>query len=313
MTQESLTIGIDVAKDRLEVAFGSRGELDCLPYTEGAIAGLIERLQSTSPRLIVVEATGGFERSVAAALAGAGLPVAVVNPRQVRDFARATGKLAKTDAIDARVLAHFGAAIRPKLRPLKDNERQVLTDQVARRRQIVAMITQEKNRLKRASPTVRGDIEDHIRYLKRRLARVEDEIERTIKASPLYLADVQLLVSAPGIGLVTASSLVALCPELGTLNRCPMAALVGLAPFNRDSGVRRGTRTIWGGRKTVRAVLYMATVAAIRCNPVIKAFYQRLIAAGKKPKVALTACMRKLLTILNAMLKHRTTWAFQRP
>lgn len=311
MSQHSLTVGIDVAKDRLDVAFGSQGQMISMEYTQPTTAGLIERLKKVSPSLIVLEATGGFERPLAASLAAAGLPVTVVNPRQIRDFARAIGKLAKTDALDARVLAHFGEAVRPEVRPIKDQDRQILTDQVVRRRQIVAMLTQEKNRLKQASKNVRPDIQDHICYLERRLARVEAEIECTLKANPIYLADVQLLVSVPGVGPATAAALVALTPELGRLNRREIAALVGTAPFNRDSGIRRGTRAIWGGRKTVRTLLYMSTVAAIRCNPIIRAFYQRLITAGKKPKVAITACMRKMIIILNAMMKHRTTWRLQ--
>lgn len=307
MTQ-SVFIGIDVSKARLDVALGEKGELFSLSHSEQQIPALVEKLKASFPQLIIIEASGGLERYLVASLAEAGLPVVVVNPRQVRDFAKATGKLAKTDAIDARVLAEFGAALKPPQRPLRDSERQRIADQVSRRRQIVNMLIQEKNRLSRAADPVRADIEHHINYLQERLKQCNDDIEKMIKESPLYQETVELLTTVPGVGPVTTAALVAFCPELGTLNRHQIAALIGTAPFNRDSGTRRGQRIVWGGRKLLRNLLYMATVSAIRCNSKIRTFYSRLIAAGKKFKVAITACMRKLIIILNAMVKQRQPW-----
>jgi transposase len=258
--------------------------------------------------LIVLEATGGLETPVVTALVEAGWPVAVINPRQARDFAKATGRLAKTDALDAEVLAHFGHAIRPEPRPWKDAEAQALTALIQRRRQVVAMLTAEKNRLASAHPRVQPDIEATIAWLEQRLKDHDGDLQRQLRASPLWREQDDLLRGVPGIGPVTAVILLAALPELGTLDRRQISALVGVCPFNRDSGQCRGRRMIFGGRAGVRAVLYMATVTASRCNPVIHAFYQRLRAAGKPAKVALTACMRKLLTILNAMLKTKTPW-----
>lgn len=303
--------GIDVSKSQLDVAISQGTEIlefFSIPHTEEAISGLIERLKKNWPELLVVESTGGLERSLAAHLAEAGVPVVVNNPRQIRDFARATGQLAKTDKIDARILARFAAAIKPPQRPLKDAERQQLTDQVARRRQLVHMLVQEKNRLSRAVGPVRADIEHHIAYIQERVDNLNRDIDHILKNSPVYQQSVEILSSAPGIGPVTSASLIADCPELGSLNRRQIAALIGTAPFNRDSGTRSGARCIWGGRKTVRVQLYMATISAIKCNYKIKTFYTRLITAGKKPKVAITACMRKFITILNAMMKHQKPW-----
>ncbi len=304
-------VGIDVSQDRLDVALSHGDEIlefYSIPHTEDEISGLIEKFKRTSPKLIVVERSGGLERSLVANLAGAGLSVVANNPRQVRDFARATGTLAKTDKIDARTMAHFAAAVKPPQRPIKDAERQQLADRVARRRQLVHMLAQEKNRISRAVGPVRADIQHHISYLQERLDKSNKDIEQIIKNTALYQDTLELLSSVPGLGPVPSASLIADCPELGSLNRRQIAALVGTAPFNRDSGTRSRPRRVWGGRKTVRVHLYMATISAIKWNYKIKAFYQRLIAAGKKPKVAITACMRKLITILNAMVKQRKPW-----
>ncbi len=304
-------VGVDVSKAHLDVSLYQDDEfIDffSIPHAEEEMSGLVERFKKTLPKLIVVEATGGLERSLVAYLAEAGLPIVVINPRQVRDFGRATGQLAKTDKIDARTLARFAAAIKPPQRPIKDPERQRLTDLVARRRQLVHMLAQEKNRLSRAVVPVRADIEDHIKYLQDRLDKSNKNIDQLIRSTPVYQETVELLCSVPGIGPVTSASLVANCPELGNLNNRKIAALTGTAPFNRDSGTRSGTRCVWGGRRTLRTQLYMATISAIKCNPKIKVFFTRLIAAGKKPKVAITACMRKLITILNAIVRQRKPW-----
>jgi transposase len=259
----------------------------------------------------VLEATGGLERLVTSALATAGLPVVVVNPRQVRDFARATGQLAKTDALDARALAHFADAIRPKPRTVPDTQTQELRTLLGRRQQLVAMRTMEQNRLAGTSGRLQRDITAHITWLNERLATLDDDLDTVLRSSPLWRENDDLLRSAPGIGPVCARTLVLELPELGTLTRQKIAALVGVAPLNCDSGTLRGRRMIWGGRARVRTVLYMATLVATRYNPRIKAFYERLLAAGKVKKVALTACMHKFLTILNAMLKHRKSWQDQ--
>ena len=257
----------------------------------------------------MLEATGGFEVDVAGALAAAGLPTAVVNPRQVRDFARATGLLAKTDQLDAQALAHFAEAVRPEPRPLPDAQAQELSALLLRRRQLVDMLTAEKNRVSLAAARIRPQIQTHIAWLQQQLADLDRDLGQLIRSSPVWRAKDDLLRSVPGVGPVLATTLVASLPELGTLTRQQIAALVGVAPLNRDSGTWRGRRTVWGGRAHVRAVLYMSTLVAVRHNPALRAFYERLRHAGKLPKVALTACMRKLLTILNAMLKHQTRWA----
>jgi len=254
----------------------------------------------------------GTIRQVVAETMQSGLPVVVANPRQIRDFAKATGKLAKTDAIDARVIAHFAAAVKPTPRPLPDDQAQEFGDALARRRQVVEMITAERNRLSSArNKAVRRHIKDHITWLERELVDTDNDLRRSVKESPVWREKDNLLRSVPGVGPVLSATLLADLPELGTLDRKQIAALVGVAPLNRDSGNFRGKRTVWGGRAKVRATLYMATLAATRHNAVIRAFYQRLCAAGKDHKVALTACMRKLLTILNAMLKHRTPWRYE--
>jgi transposase len=272
---------------------------------------LVERLQPLHPILMVLEAPGGLERVATAALATAGLPVVVVHPRQARDVARATGQLAKTDALDARALAHFADVIRPTPRPLPDAQTQELRALLGRRQQLIGMRTAEQHRLAGASGRLTQDIEAHIAWLNARIATLDDDLETMLRASPLWRANDDLWQRVPGIGPVCARTLLLELPELGTLTRQHMAALVGVAPLNCDSGTLRGRRTIWGGRAPVRTVLYMGTLVATRFHPQIKVFYQRLLAAGKLKKVALTACMRKLLTMLKAMLKHRTSWQAQ--
>jgi transposase len=263
--------------------------------------------------MVVLEATAGMEMPVAAALAAIGLPVAVVNPRQVRQFARATGRLAKTDAIDAQVLAQFAQAVQPPLRPLPDADTQQLNALVTRRHQLVEMLAAEKNRLAQAAKSVRIDIQEHIRWLERRLIDLDRDLAATVHESPIWRETDNLLQSAPGVGPVLSTTLLANLPELGRLNGKQIAALVGVAPLNRDSGRFRGKRTIWGGRARVRTALYMGTLVATRYNPVIRPFYQRLLAAGKPKKVALTACMRKLVTILNAMVRSQSSWLITDP
>ena len=308
MTSAGAYIGIDVSQGWLDVALQPGGEAWRATNDEPGIAGLIDRLRALQPTAVILEATGGIELPVTGALLAAGLPAAVVNPRQVRDFARATGRLAKTDAIDAQVLARFGEAVRPELRPLPDEATQELAALVARRRQLIEMLTAEKNRLRLAARAVRRDIQQHIRWLERRLSDLDGDLAQQVRSSPRWREQDDLLRSAPGIGPVSSVTLLAQLPELGQLNRKEIAALVGVAPLNRDSGTLRGRRRVWGGRAHVRAALYMATLVGTRHNPVLKTFYERLLAAGKPKKVALTACMRKLLTILNAMVRTETSW-----
>jgi transposase len=308
MTSAQVFVGIDVSKAQLDVALRPEGRLSA-PNDDAGHAQILERLRAVAPTLVVLEATGGLEIPITGILAAAGVPVVVVNPRQVRDFAKATGRLAKTDALDAQILAHFAEVLRPTLRPLPDAQTQVLAAILARRRQLVEMLTAEKNRLGSASTPVRTSLRTHITWLERELQHTNTHLADAIHQSPVWREKDELLQSVPGIGPVATSTLLANLPELGTLTGKQIAALVGVAPLNRDSGTWRGTRTVWGGRAQVRAILYMSALVATRFNPVIRAFYQRLCAAGKAKKVALTACMRKLLTILNAMLKHRTRWA----
>lgn len=308
MPETPVFVGIDVAKAELEVAVRPSAERWTVATTAPAHAALVQRLLALRPALVVVEATGGLEIPLVGVLATAGLPVVVINPRQVRDFAKATGRLAKTDRLDAHVLAHFGEAVRPTPRPLPDAATRTLAALVGRRRQLVEMLTAERNRLARAPRVLHAEIQAHLTWLQRRLGRLDADLTQAIRSSPVWRVKDDLLRSAPGVGPVLTTRLLASLPELGTLNRKAIAALVGLAPLNRDSGTQRGRRSVWGGRADVRAALYMATLVGVRHNPVLKAFYQRLRVAGKLPKVALTACMRKLLTILNAMLKHQTPW-----
>lgn len=308
MNRPEVFIGIDVCKARLDVSSYPDGQGWAFCYDESGIAALTEKLKTQAPTLVVLEATGGLEIPLTGAFCEAGLPVVVVNPRQVRDFAKATGRLAKTDAIDAAVLAHFAGVIRPEVRPLPSQQARELSDLMSRRGQMVEMITAEHNRLGTAYGRVRREVQAHITWLEKRLKGLDDDLSKLIRSTPVWREKDNLLQSAPGVADVLSCSLLASLPELGTLNRKKIAALVGVAPLNRDSGKFRGKRTIWGGRAEVRRVLYMGTLVATRHNPVIKAFYQRLLQAGKPKKVALTACMRKLLTILNAMLKNRTAW-----
>jgi len=308
---EQLYAGIDVSKGRLDAALRPTGEHFGLPNDHAGIEDLVGRLKRAHPKLVVLEATGGFERAVAAALAAAGIAVAVVNPRQARDFARATGKLAKTDRIDAEMLARFAEAVQPPAKALPDEEAREFAAILARRRQIVEMTTAEKNRLgAAASASVQKRIRAHIRWLEKELARTDSELDETISNSPTWRENEELLRGVPGVGPVLARTLMAELPELGDGELAPkqLAALVGVAPLNRDSGTLRGRRTVWGGRERVREALYMGALVATRFNPTIKEFYERLVGAGKPKKVALVACMRKLLTILNAILEHRTPW-----
>lgn len=308
MTQQERFVGIDVSKASLDIAVLPEARVWRVECEEASLAGLVKELRTLAPCLIVLEATGGLEVPVTAALATAGLPVVVVNPRQARDFAKATGALAKTDAIDAQLLARLGQTLRPPVRALKNEETQELEALLTRRRQIVEMLTMEKNRLPTASKPVRRDITAHIAWLTKRLKDVDGDLQAAIEASDFWRLKDEVIRSVPGAGRVLSLTLLASLPELGRLNRREIAALAGVAPFNRDSGVWRGERHIFGGRAAVRTVLYMATIAAIRCNPVIRDFHGRLRAAGKKPKVAITACMRKLLTILNSMVRSNTPW-----
>ncbi len=266
-------------------------------------------IKELSPVLVVLEATGGIELPVVASLGASGVPVAVVNPRQARDFGKATGKLAKTDVLDAKMLAHFAAAVHPEPKALPDATAQGFAAILARRRQLVEMLVAEKNRSRTAIKPVRERIRKHISWLKQELDSTDKDLDQAVRGSPLWREKDDLLKSVPGVGPVLSSTLLGQLPELGTLNRKQIAALVGVAPLNRDSGKFRGKRSIWGGRASVRSVLYMSTLVATRHNPVIKAFYKKLCAAGKLKKVALTACMRKLLTILNAMIRNRTRWS----
>ena len=308
MKTSEVFVGIDVSKAPLAIGVLPAEQCWTTPNNEDGHRGLVERLRALTPTLIVLEATGGFETLPAALLAASGLPVVVMNPRLVRDFAKATGKLAKTDRLDARMLALFAQRMRPEVRPLKDAQSRELDALFNRRRQLVDMLTMEKNRLGLFALRVRRSLKAHITWLAKRLKDVDGELKTLIQDSPVWREKDDLLQSTPGIGEVTSMVLLAQMPELGTLNRRQISALAGVAPLNNDSGKFKGQRHVWGGRATVRAVLTMATLAAIRCNPSIRAFHQRLKAAGKKPKVAIVACMRKLLTILNAMLKNKTPW-----
>jgi transposase len=303
-----LFVGIDVAKEHLDLAVRPTQETWQVPHDHQGIQGIIPRLQELQPTLVVLEATGGLELPLVAALGVAGLPIAVVNPRQVRDFAKATGRLAKTDRLDAQVLAHFAQAVQPQPRPLPDAQGQELAALLTRRQQLVQMLTAEKNRLGSALSPVRPSLQAHIRWLEQQLSELDRGLRDIIKESPLWRAQDNLIQGVPGIGPVASLTLLADLPQLGTLSRQQISALVGVAPLNRDSGSLRGKRGIWGGRARVRAALYMAALVATRCNPTIRNFYQRLVVAGKAKKVALVACMRKLLTILNSMLKHNRPW-----
>ena len=308
MASSPLFVGIDVAKATLDIALRPSAQTWQVIYDDPHVEAFVTQLNELSPTLIVVEATGGLERSLVAALVAARLPVIVINPRQARDFAKATGRLAKTDRIDAQVLAHYGEAIRASFRPLPDADTQQWRALVERRRQLVDMMTAEQSRLNTSPARVRDSIEAHLAWLQQQLASLDDDLDDMLQSSPIWRERDDMLQSTPGVGPVLSRTLMSQLPELGDLNRKEIAALVGVAPFNRDSGTWRGRRTIWGGRAAVRSVLYMSTLVATRHNPVIREFYERLLAAGKAKKVALIACMRKLLTILNAMVKNQQRW-----
>jgi len=311
-------VGIDVSKDHLDWAVSDGPDEGRVVHDEDGLAKLVERLRQLQPELVVIEATGGLEMTVLAALSVAKVPVAVVNPRQVRDFARASGRLAKTDRLDAKCIALFAAAIRPELTPMPEATTLELELILARRRQMVTMLVAEKNRLSglvgpRRIPRVVASVERIIKALTKELEKLDDELKTRIQQSPVWSAKDKLLQTVPGVGPGTACTLLADLPELGTLSRKQVASLAGLAPFNRDSGRLRGRRAIWGGRASVRSALYMAVVASLRCNPVMVSFFHRLKAAGKPGRVALTACMHKLLGILNAMAKTNRPWEVVTP
>jgi len=305
----TICVGIDVSKDRLDVHLRPSGEAFAVTRDGKGLENLVERLAALDVSLIVLEATGGFETTVAAALAGAGLPLAIVNPRQIRNFAKALGKLAKTDAIDAEVIALFAEKIGPQARPVATPQAQALGELVARRRQVVEMIGMEANRRRRAADKrLAKKIDRHVAFLEKELRDIDADINAGVRASPAWRETEDLLSSVPGIGPVTARTLIAELPELGSLDRRKLAALVGVAPLNRDSGAWRGKRMIGGGRTSVRNVLYMAALVATRCNPILKATYQRLVQRGKPKKVAIIACLRQLLTILNAIVRTKKEW-----
>jgi len=306
---EQIFVGIDVAKDRLDVHVRPSGEAFAVARDGEGLAALVDRLRGVCPRLIVSEATGGFEQVVAGALGAVGLPIVVVNPRQIRDFARALGRLAKTDRIDAETIAIFAERVQPELRPLPDAQARLLGELVARRRQVIEMIVAEGNRARLLeSRRLKKRIERHRSALQDELSKIDSEIDETIRGTPIWRENENLLKTVPGVGNGLARTLLAELPELGKLGRKQIAALVGVAPFNRDSGTLRGKRTVWGGRAPIRASLYMAALVASRFNPVIARFYRRLLAAGKPKKLALTACMRKLLVILNAIIRDQKPW-----
>ena len=306
MSNEEVYVGIDVSKAHLDVSVSSEARVWRTANNPEGIASLLESLGRVAPRLVVMESSGGYEYQAAVELTVAGYAVAVVNPRQVRDFGRSIGRNAKTDELDAAVLARFAEAVKPQVRPLPDEQDRELRALIRRRGDVVQMITSERNRLRQAPPVLRPRIEAHIAWLIEDRREIDRQIKEFIRSSPVAKDD--LLTSVPGVGEVVSSVIMAELPELGRLNRREIAALVGVAPFNRDSGQFRGRRTTWGGRKSVRSVLYMATLVAMRRNPVIKEFYDRLCAAGKAKKVALTAAMRKLLTIINIMIRDQTRW-----
>jgi len=306
---EPVYVGIDISKDRLDVAALPSGEVWSHPHDGAGIAALLERLRSLAPELVITEATGGLERTLVSELATSSVPVVIVNPRQVRDFARATGQWAKTDAIDAMILALFGQRVRPEVRPLADEETQKLEALLVRRRQLLEMMVAEGNRLPLASAATAKSLKAHIRFLEKQIESHESDLEHAIKSSSLWRVRDKLLQSVPGVGPNLSRTLLGELPELGQLTNRQIAKLVGVAPLNRDSGRWRGQRRIWGGRASVRSALYMAAFSAIRWNPVIRPYDERLRSKGKLHKVALVACMRKLLTILNAMIRNGISWS----
>jgi transposase len=306
---EQIFVGIDVAKDRLDVHLRPSDEAFSVARDSEGLTALRQRLRPLDPYLVVLEATGGFEQTLAAALVSQAMPLAVVNPRQIRDFARATGQLAKTDALDAKAIARFAEAIKPEPRPVPDEQARALGELVARRRQVIEMMTAERNRRRQlSSRRLIKSVDRLLAVLQKELSELEQEVGEGIRGTPAWRERDELLRSVPGIGNVVARTLIADLPELGRLGRKQIAALVGIAPLNRDSGRMHGKRTTWGGRAKVRSALYMAALVASRRNPVLKAFYQRLISFGKPKKLALIAVMRKLLTILNAMVRDNKRW-----
>jgi transposase len=308
MTVEQF-VGVDVSKATLDICITPSGHALHVSYDEVGVSQIVSTLKEAGPTLIVLEATGGLEVRLASELAAVGLPVAIINPRQARDFAKATGRLAKTDQVDAAMLAEFARAIRPQARPLKDADTRALDDMVNRRRQLIAMRVQEALRLgTAASKPLQKSLNKHITWLDKQIAEVDGDLNKRLRESDVWRTKDDLLRAIPGVGAVTSLTMLAKCPELGTLNRREIAALTGVAPMANDSGTHRGKRFVWGGRADVRAVLYMATISAIRCNETIKAFADRLKQAGKPAKVVIVACMRKLLTIMNAMLKNNAAW-----
>jgi transposase len=308
MTEESVCVGVDIAKGTLDVAASNSKEARQFNNNHEGITSAVHYIAGLKPVRIILEATGHFEMPLAAALQASRLPVVIVNPRQVRDFARATGVLAKTDAIDARLLASFGLQVKPEIRLLPDQKAREMGSLLARRRQLIEMLTAEHNRLLQADDSIRSGIEIHIQWLEEAISTINDDLDHQIRNSPSWCEKDNLLKSVPGVGKIVSTTLLIELPELGTLNRRKIAALVGVAPLNRDSGTIRGRLTVWGGRAKLRAVLYMAALVGVKRNRVIAAFYQRLVNAGKAKKVALVACMRKLLTILNAMIRSKTVW-----
>ena len=302
-------VGIDVSKGTLDIHIAPPGKSLHVVHDDSGIGQILESMKEVCPTLIVLEATGGLEIRLASELASAGLPVAVINPRQARDFAKATGRLAKTDQVDAAVLAAFAQAIRPQARPLKDADTRALDDMVSRRRQLITMRVQEMLRLgMAASAPMQKSLRKHIAWLDKQIDQIDSDLTKRLRNSDLWRTKDDLLQGIPGVGAVTSITMLTKCPELGTLNRREIAALAGVAPLANDSGKHRGKRSIWGGRADVRAALYMATLSAIRFNPAIKEFASRLKQAGKPAKVVIVACMRKLLTIMNAMLKNNASW-----
>ena len=308
MTEEAVCVGVDVAKNTLDIAISNSKETRQFNNDYQGITSAVHYISSLKPARIILEAPGHYEMPLAASLQTCHLPVVIVNPRQVRDFARATGALAKTDSIDARILALFGLQVKPEIRLLPNQKAREMGNLLARRRQLIEMLTAEHNRLIQAYDSIRQSIEIHIKWLEEAISAINNDLDRQIRSSPSWCEKDNLLKSVPGVGKIVSTTLLIELPELGILNRRKIAALVGVAPLNRDSGTMRGKRTVWGGRAKLRSVLYMAALVGVRRNPVIAAFYQRLLNAGKAKKVALVACMRKLLTILNAMMRTMTAW-----
>ena len=308
MMENKVYVGIDVSKDKVDVALFPDGVTWTVAQDEAGLEELVRKLKKIKPELVVLEATGGYETRVATMMAVVGLPVSEVNPRQVRDFARAKGILAKTDRLDACVISQFAEAMKPEVRYLADEESREMAAMMSRRRQLVEMMTAEKNRLHTCHPNLLAKVKEHLEWLQQCLAELDQEIQAKIQNAEIWREKDDLLQTVPGIGKVTSSTLLIELPELGQVNRKKIGALVGVVPFNRDSGKYKGTRGIWGGRSSVRSALYMATLSAIRFNPVIKSFYEKLLARGKIKSVALTACMHKLLTILNAMIAQSRPW-----